>query len=749
MTRHILLLLFLLVGFNAFLAFDAHAQNEHRIAIRTAEGRAEFYDRTTGKTFVPRGNNYIELRADPTNSFLISSLFFPTYHDAADIAFDFERMQALGYNTARIFIDQCKDVNCIADVAGGLRDDYMDNIVELLHLARRHEIFVLLTANWLPDVGGYLDAHVTCPPTFDAGNCLLMSSEGVASYRRYFQDFVQGLLDRQAPLDIILGFQLRNEAFFENFLPPLSWSSGQVTTANGQTYDMALPEDKARMAEEGLIHWANETRAAIRALDPTALVTAGFFAPNFPHEWRPGARRLVLTRGVLRDSDLDFLDFHLYSDAGLTMTQQVENFGMVGYEAKPIILGEMGAFRNQYASPATAAQPLQTWQAEACAAGFDGFLLWYWDPINSPLVGDNVWGPHDGTGEIARALAPVFHSDPCEDDIIPNLAAGKPTSASTSLPSAPPEQATDGNLEQGWGAGSGPVQWIEIDLLQPTTIGRIALRVDQFPAGPTVHQIQGRAIEQDPYELLHEFSGSTQHGEWLEATPTTPWESIRWVRVLTTQSPSWVAWMEIEIYPPETRLALPLPPSQQAPAHLAEGLSTMQTLEWNAVSDADTYEVQVSTESDFNSLVFERSDLTVTDVAIGPLPDDAGYYWRVRAQNADGDSPWSAVRHFTVGTATTVAPGSSDIPNSFASYPGYPNPFRSGTTLRFDLPEPTPVSLVVYDVLGRKVITLVSKTMPAGQHRVQWRPEGTPSGLYFYRLTAGDVSHTGRLLLVR
>ena len=394
------------------MPFNAGAQ-ENRIAIRKQAGKAEFYHTATGETFFPRGNNYIELRPDPSNTFVVSSLFSTGSHDAEDIAYDLQRMQALGYNAVRIFVDLCGVPDCIGDLAGGLRSEYMDNVVELLELAKRYEIYTILTANWLPDYGGYLDAHEPCRPDFDHGNCLLLSEHGVASYVRFFQDFIQALQSRNAPLEYVMAYQLRNEVSLELNAPPLSFSSGMVTTANGKTYDMASASDKEDMVNEGLVFWANEVRSAILELDPTALVTAGFFAPNVPHEWRPGDWRMVRSRAVLRDSDLDFLDFHPYPGVGLTMEQQAENYGMIDYHEKPVVLGELGAFRHVYESSEQAASVLQTWQAEACAFGFDGFLLWQWDAPNLSLVGDNVWGPHDGNGEIARVMAPAFNADPC------------------------------------------------------------------------------------------------------------------------------------------------------------------------------------------------------------------------------------------------------------------------------------------------------------------------------------------------
>jgi len=84
----------------------------------------------------------------------------------------------------------------------------------------------------------------------------------------------------------------------------------------------------------------------------------------------------------------------------------------------------------------------------------------------------------------------------------------------------------------------------------------------------------------------------------------------------------------------------------------------------------------------------------------------------------------------------------------------YPNPFNSATTIRFILEETGPVQLSVYDILGRHVRTLVSQGLPAGEHLTTW--DGTDengravgSGVYFYRLSLGDVARTGKMLLLK
>ena len=68
----------------------------------------------------------------------------------------------------------------------------------------------------------------------------------------------------------------------------------------------------------------------------------------------------------------------------------------------------------------------------------------------------------------------------------------------------------------------------------------------------------------------------------------------------------------------------------------------------------------------------------------------------------------------------------------------YPNPFNPTTKIRYEIPERSFVTLKVYDVLGNEVATLVNEEKPVGSYEVEFNGFGLPSGIYFYRLSAGD-----------
>lgn len=87
--------------------------------------------------------------------------------------------------------------------------------------------------------------------------------------------------------------------------------------------------------------------------------------------------------------------------------------------------------------------------------------------------------------------------------------------------------------------------------------------------------------------------------------------------------------------------------------------------------------------------------------------------------------------------------------SEYALHDNYPNPFNSETQIRFDLVESGNVKLVVYDLLGREVATVVNHIMPAGSHSISFNAGNLPSGLYLYRLVVNGFSDQKKMLLMK
>ncbi len=515
---------------------------EHRIAVRTVDGVGEFYDRLTGEKFVPRGVNYVFV---PLSATTYSNKPFQTsLYDAARTRADFARLAGYGYNTVRVFLDHCSaGPGCIGDSDNeGLNPAYLDNIADMMDAAHETGVYLLLTSNDLPDQGGYSEeANSQSGDTF-AGyrNSYYLTPNAVTATRRYWRDLLTGLIAREAAFDAVLGWQLLNEQWMFLNQPPLSLTEGLAETTTG-TYDMSDPEQKRRMVSEGLIYYIAQMREEILSHDPTALVTMGFFAPEIAApDW------YVDTAPLLEGADLDFFDFHAYP-GGLSLVLHAEHFGMVGYDEKPIIMGEYGAFRHLYGELSSAARAVTTWVADSCELGFDGWLYWTYYPAGAN-VGDRTWGFTDEVGFLMDLLAPTNQPDPCVpvEVLSANLAYGRPVMVSAALPEEPPEFAVDESEGSQWGSGGDAPQWIEVDLEGAYHITEIRLLVAQYPEGNTVHRISVRA-EDGGTRAVHDFRQLTRDGDWLVYEPDPPLENVQVIRIDTLISPSWVAWKEIQV----------------------------------------------------------------------------------------------------------------------------------------------------------------------------------------------------------
>lgn len=518
-------------------------QAEHRIGVRQVDGIAEFYDKETGEKFIPRGANYafIPLGSGYTNLLLKVGIYDPERTRQ-----DFAQLVDFGYNTVRVFLDHCNEgAGCIGDVDNeGLNPEYLDNIADIMAAARDTGIFILFTSNDLPDQGGYAEEANSGSGTSFAGyrNSYYLRPPAITATRRYWRDLLTGLVERNAAFDAVLGWQLLNEQWMFRDQPPLSLTSGIVETTTG-SYDMSDPDQKTQMVNDGIVYYIAQIKKEILIHDPTTLVTMGFFAPEIAApEW------YVETASLLERADLDFFDFHAYP-GGLSLQEHAEHFGMIGYETKPILLGEYGAFRHTFSDVDSAARALTEWVAQSCLYGFDGWLYWSYYPADAS-ASDRTWGFVDEENYLLDLFAPANQPDPCVVVEIPtnNLAYNKPVTASQSLPEEPPANAVDENPATQWGSGAHPVQWIEIDLQGTYHIAEVRLLVGQYPAGNTTHRVQVRGSSSDAYQTVHEFNGSTNDNDWLVFTPDMPLENIRQVRIQTTASPSWISWKEVQVY---------------------------------------------------------------------------------------------------------------------------------------------------------------------------------------------------------
>lgn len=200
-----------------------------------------------------------------------------------------------------------------------------------------------------------------------------------------------------------------------------------------------------------------------------------------------------------------------------------------------------------------------------------------------------------------------------------------------------------------------------------------------------------------------------------------------------------------------TLVAAPAAPAAVAPAANAVNVSVRPTFSWNEVVTATKYRLQVTADNQFaqvvrDTVVFERTSVTLLRRLAGETP----YFWRISAGNIGGDSPYSTARLFTTeATVGVEEKKEAAIPTEFSLSQNYPNPFNPTTTVQFGLPKSSEVKLVVYDLSGRVVAELANGKFEAGYHKIAFDGARLVSGIYYYRLKAGDFTSVKKLTLLK
>lgn len=197
--------------------------------------------------------------------------------------------------------------------------------------------------------------------------------------------------------------------------------------------------------------------------------------------------------------------------------------------------------------------------------------------------------------------------------------------------------------------------------------------------------------------------------------------------------------------------ALPIAPTLISPLDGATGVSVTPVLDWSDVSNATTYGVQVSTNANFTNIIRNVTGLATSTYTVPTLANATTYFWRANAANGLGTGPFSLIRFFTTGMIGII--NTQEIPLEFSLYQNYPNPFNPTTKIKFDLPnnndKNATVSLVVYDITGKVTSVLLNTAYTAGKWELDFDASNLASGVYFYRINAGNFSAVNKMLVVK
>jgi hypothetical protein len=175
------------------------------------------------------------------------------------------------------------------------------------------------------------------------------------------------------------------------------------------------------------------------------------------------------------------------------------------------------------------------------------------------------------------------------------------------------------------------------------------------------------------------------------------------------------------------------------------------SITWENVPDQDFqfYSIYRGKQSGF---IPDESNLltctTANQYLDNLIESDSTYFYRVSASDFSGnESDYSAETSCLV-TGLNES-GLAALPEQFSLQQNYPNPFNPVTTIRYALKQTEHVHLTIYDALGRILTTLVNQEQKGGWYQLKFEASRYPSGIYFYRLTAGPFNEIRKMVLIK
>jgi hypothetical protein len=177
-------------------------------------------------------------------------------------------------------------------------------------------------------------------------------------------------------------------------------------------------------------------------------------------------------------------------------------------------------------------------------------------------------------------------------------------------------------------------------------------------------------------------------------------------------------------------------------------IATNTEVLWDDVSFAETYQFQLSTNQYFNDPVIDVENVSATNYPLSELNEGVVYFWRVRGNNKGEFGDWSDTWSFKTVIYTSDE-DQKEIPKETELKQNYPNPFNPITNLNYSISETGNTKLVVYNVLGQEVATLINAIKSPGNYSLSFNASDLSSGIYIYQLKTPHKTITKRMMLIK
>jgi len=314
-----------------------------------------------------------------------------------------------------------------------------------------------------------------------------------------------------------------------------------------------------------------------------------------------------------------------------------------------------------------------------------------------------------------------------------------------------------------WGSGSNLIPWsFKISPIEIKVVGPVAdLTVPEDTSDFYLTDLDN-VFSQPPQGKTVTFSAASDTnaiGVWLnESNEVTVslaknWNGVGYIYLRATMDALTITdTVQLTVTPvndPPTAFELVSPENDWA------GDFSACRFRWSMSSDPDredtlAYDFSLSRDSSFAILDTMINAVADTSITLDTLVSGE-YYWKVCA-HSNRDTVWASGSNINPWSFTIVTVSINQLKpvlTEYRLYNNYPNPFNPTTTLRYELPKDSRVTLLVFDINGREIARLVNETQPAGCYSLIWNAGEIGSGIYFYRIQASEFHQVKKMVLMK